>query len=403
MASAHLKQSKDGSRRFYEIHARNGKTQYTERWYVPDGWSKKTIDRELNKVKADFERRVKAGEVQTRRQQEERAMQEAEEAARIKTLKQYGEAVYMPTVKIVCSENTRDSYQRQLDLHIYPALGHFKLPEITTAQINAFLLGQQEKGLSWASCTKQYNILQRIFKRAYYEDLIEKNPMEKVIKPQANKDEVKKTIEAFTREEVAYIVDCLHQEPLQWQAIVSLYIHTGARRGEIMGLKWEDIDREKGAIHIRRTLCYTVSRGIYTNTPKNGKSRDVYPPAFIFDLLAELKQTQQDNKKVVQLSTLHGFVFQQEGIDAPMHPQSPTRYFDKFGRRYRIKDFHPHKLRHTFASVAITQGVDVASVSETLGHTDKATTLRMYTHADEESKRRASYVFQQAIETAHQG
>ena len=80
-----------------------------------------------------------------------------------------------------------------------------------------------------------------------------------------------------------------------------------------------------------------------------------------------------------------------------------THYFRQFSRRYGIQDFHPHKLRHTFASVAITAGADVASVSEALGHSDKAVTLRMYTHADAESRRRASQIFRDAIKKAGQG
>ena len=73
-----------------------------------------------------------------------------------------------------------------------------------------------------------------------------------------------------------------------------------------------------------------------------------------------------------------------------MHPDSPTKYFKLLSDRCGIKHLHPHKLRHTFASIAITHGADVASVSETLGHSDKAVTLRMYTHANEESKRKVS-------------
>jgi site-specific recombinase XerD len=83
-----------------------------------------------------------------------------------------------------------------------------------------------------------------------------------------------------------------------------------------------------------------------------------------------------------------------------MHPQSPTRYLAKFGERYGIHDLYPHKLRHSFASVAITHGADVASVSEKLGHADKAVTLRMYTHADEQSIKRAGDIFRDAIEKA---
>ena len=80
-----------------------------------------------------------------------------------------------------------------------------------------------------------------------------------------------------------------------------------------------------------------------------------------------------------------------------MHPQSPTRYLKRFAERYGIEGLHPHKLRHSFASVAIINGADIASVSEKLGHSDKAVTLRMYTHADKESIKRAGDIFREAI------
>ena len=97
------------------------------------------------------------------------------------------------------------------------------------------------------------------------------------------------------------------------------------------------------------------------------------------------------------------YVFTQEGSTEPMHPQSPTRYMKKFSARYNVRDLHPHKLRHTFASIAITNGADVASVSEKLGHSDKAVTLRMYTHADQQSMKKASNIFREAIKKAGQG
>ena len=90
------------------------------------------------------------------------------------------------------------------------------------------------------------------------------------------------------------------------------------------------------------------------------------------------------------------FVFLQDDSSEPMHPTSPTHYFRQFGKRYGIENFHPHKLRHSFASVAIVNGADIASVSEKLGHADKSTTLRMYTHADAESQKRASEIFRKA-------
>lgn len=80
-----------------------------------------------------------------------------------------------------------------------------------------------------------------------------------------------------------------------------------------------------------------------------------------------------------------------------MHPQTPGRYMSKFAEKYGVNHLRPHKLRHSFASIAITNGADIASISEKLGHADKSTTLRLYTHADQESMRRASQVFRDAL------
>ena len=96
------------------------------------------------------------------------------------------------------------------------------------------------------------------------------------------------------------------------------------------------------------------------------------------------------------------FVFTQSNSPEPMHPQSPARYMQKLSAKCGVPDLHPHKLRHTFASIVITNGADVASVSEKLGHSDKAITLRMYTHADQESIRRASQIFRDALKNSNQ-
>ena len=86
-----------------------------------------------------------------------------------------------------------------------------------------------------------------------------------------------------------------------------------------------------------------------------------------------------------------------------MNPQSPTRFFHTFGKKYGIPDFHPHKLRHTFASVAIAAGADIASVSGKLGHSDMALTLRWYTHTNAEGMKRAGELFREAVNAAATG
>ena len=395
MPSTRKKVNKSGQA-FYEIRVSRGrgKSYLTKRWYVPEGWSQRAIDRELASVAAEFERQCNAGEIISRAEQREKDAQEAAKAARILTLKQYGERVFMPAKVVTISENGRYSYQGCLDREVYPVLGGIKMPEITPAQITALLLDIQSRGKAHATAVKVYAILHGLFKMAYLGDMIQQNPMDKVERPKPRKGETKAASPAaYTAEEVSTLLSALREEPLKWQALVHILIDTGIRRGECCALKWEDVDFKTGEITITKNLCYTPTKGVYMDTPKSGQSRAVYVGDDTIALLRKLR-TEQASKAV------SAYIFTQEGIPEPMHPQSPTRYLKKLSKRCGLPDLHPHKLRHTFASVAITNGADVASVSEALGHSDKAVTLRMYTHANSESVSKAAQIMRDAIKKA---
>lgn len=391
MPSIRKKTTKDG-RDFYEITVRRGRSlpRLFSRWYVPEGWSQRAIDRELAKVAAEFERRCKAGEVVSRREKRQQEAQEGAEAAKIQTVRQYGERVFMPSKSITMSENSRASFQSALNTWIYPAIGGKKLPDVSPADLSALLLEIQAKGRAHSTAIKCYTVLHTLFKMAYLADEIPRNPMDKVSRPVPRKDEIRETeAQALTVDELRAVLEALETEPLKWRALVHVLIDTGCRRGECCGLKWEDVDLEGRVLTIRRNLCYTPARGVYVDTPKSGKVREVDIGPETAALLEALKGQSKD-----------GYVFTKENSVEPMHPQSPTRYLKKLSAKCGVPDLHPHKLRHTFASVAITAGADVASVSEALGHSDKAVTLRMYTHADAESRRRAAQLFRDAIKKA---
>lgn len=332
-----------------------------------------------------------AGEVMSRQEQKDKAVYEAQDAAKVLTFRQYGETVFMPAKAVTISENTRSNFQGYLDRSIYPALGDLKMPDITPANISALLLSIQSEGKSHATVIKCYTILHTLFKMAYMADAIPRNPMDKVERPKPRKDETQTAVESCSIEELRHILQCLEQEPLKWQALVRLLMDTGIRRGECCGLKWKDIDFQSNTITVTGNLCYTPQKGIYLDTPKNGKPRIVDVDPSVMALLRSLRSEQADR-------AISAYVFTQDNSPEPMHPQSPTRYLKKFSERYGIPGLHPHKLRHSFASIAITNGADIASVSEKLGHSDKAVTLRMYTHADQDSIKRASQIFRDAIE-----
>ena len=397
MASIKLSETKDG-RRFFQICVSRGygKAPFKTRFYWPmkangQPVAEKTAVKEAKKAAAEYEAKCAAGEVMTRAQQKEKDAAEAAEAAKLKTVRQYAEKVFLPTKEITISENARSSYQQVLSLHVFPVIGDRLLVDVTPAMIQELLLNFQ-KDHAHASAVKLYNILNGLFQMAFMQDSIKFNPMLKVKRPAPRKDEAPKeeADKAFTASQLAHILSCAAQEPLKWQVYISLSADTGARRGELCGLQWSDIDWNTGIVTFRRNLQYTPTAGVYETTLKNKRSRPIDIGPDMIRLLRQLREEQA-------ASCISKWVFSQDGLPDPIHPQSPTRYFKKFEARYGIKDFHPHKLRHSSASIALTSGADLVSVSERLGHSDTAVTLRMYAHANEESIRRAGQIVRDAL------
>ena len=404
MAYTKLYETKKGERYWkIEVYRGQGLPKYTTRFYWRDGISKKTAERELAKAVADFERACESGDVLSRaekkemdrkaaEEQKERERLAAIEAAKIKTVRQYADSVFMPKKEITFSENGRSSYRMFLDKHILPVIGDYPMHEISSAMLTKMMMDFQKKGYAIASCVKLFNITSAIFDMAFRDDTIAVNPMMKVDKPTARKDEVKVNDmeKAYTSEEIVYIESCLTNEPLKWQAYLMVSIETGMRKGEVCGLQWADINFKDGSMKLSRNLQYTPQKGVYETTLKTGTGRTVYISPETASLLQRLRDAQSEK-------CLSRWVFSIDGSPDPMHPQTPTRYFKKFEKKYGVKDFHPHKLRHSFASRAILNGADVLSVSKALGHAKPDTTLRMYSHTNEEAVKKASEIARNAI------
>ncbi len=284
---------------------------------------------------------------------------------------------------VAAMERMRERQRREINPH-------------AAEDISALLLSMQSAGKANATCVKVYTILHSLVKMAYMSDVISINPMDKVERPKPRKSEHRdKPIEAYTASELQRIFSAIDTEPLKWRVLMRLLIDTGIRRGECCGLQWKDIDFNACTVTISGNLCYTPQKGVYLDTLKSGKVRTIDVAPEIIGLLRELRLEQSRE-------AISPFVFTQSNSPEPMHPQSPARYMQKLSAKCGVPDLHPHKLRHTFASIAITNGADVASVSEKLGHSDKAITLRMYTHADQESIRRASQIFRDALKNSNQ-
>ena len=170
--------------------------------------------------------------------------------------------------------------------------------------------------------------------------------------------------------------------------MVLLIASTGIRRGEAAGLQWDCVDLATGQITIRRNL-QAHTGGVYVVTPKTGRERVVQVPADVLELLRQLRAQQPVTVR---------WCFCQEHSPEPIHPCTYTKHFALIAQRYNIPDFHPHKLRHTFASLAIEQGADVAAVAQCLGHAKIQTTLQTYTHTNREAANRAASLVWSAVQ-----
>ena len=405
MASTKLCETKDG-RRYFKISVSRGYgvSAYTMRWYWPDGWSKRAAERELKKVTAAFELQCANGEIKSCAEQKESKRQAEIEAAKLKTVKQYGDGVFMPHKAVTFSNNGLSSYKRFLEKHIYPAIGDVLLVDVSRSMIEKLLFDFQSKGYKQASCVKLYNILNGLFDSAFLDDSIPISPMLKIKRPAASKAEkdAEETEKALTQDQMKYVLQCAkadYEEAgfqrdkyyyLKWYAYIVVSADLWARRGEICALRWSDIDFDSETVTISRNLQYTAEDGVFETSPKNGKSRTI-------DIGSETLAILKEWRKVQSQSCVSPYVFTQDGLQDRMHPQSPSRYFAKFGERHNIPSFHPHILRHSGATNAILNGADIASVSARLGHSDIAVTLRMYTHPNADGIRRAGEINRTAI------
>lgn len=200
----------------------------------------------------------------------------------------------------------------------------------------------------------------------------------------------RKEAETFQPEEVQKIRDCLDHEPIKWKTITHLLLITGCRRGEIMGLKWADVEWDRNRVKIARSLLYSPTMGVYEDTTKTGNIRYVAIPSETMQLLktyrAWYSELRLKNGDRWQDS---GYLFVQDN-GAPMNPHSLSAWLHEFSQRHNLPSIHPHKFRHTMASLLYFSGVDSITISKRLGHAKVSTTTDMYSHIIQQADEQAA-------------
>lgn len=394
MATARKVETKKGTCYEIQVSRGRGRSPYSQRWYVPDGWggwSAKKKNAELNKQMVLFEEACRRGEVKSRAEKKQ-ATSALSTLNKNISLRAYTDSVFFPAKKVTAATNTIEGWQGCCRKYIYPAIGDCPITTVSPTQISSILLNMQRNSLKHATVIKAYELLSLIFKMAYKQDLIEKNPMNKVDRPSPRKDEGKDdTVKSLSVDQVKKLLSIMNEEPLKWNAYIHLMLDTGMRKGECCAVQWQDLDLDARQLTVRHTLNYTKTDGITLEPPKNGKTR-------IVDFSEETEQLLRRIKTTQDAAIKSEYVFTQEQSSEPIHPQSPTRYLRKLGKKHGFENLHPHMLRHTHVSLGLLEGADVTSMSARIGHADPAFTLRQYSHTDKEGIIKAGEHFRKAID-----
>lgn len=275
------------------------------------------------------------------------------------------------------------------------ALGHLSMDKITPRHIQQFVYNLGESGvnkttgggLAPKTIRNYLSYVSSVFRYAVRMGMLKQNPCENVVRPKADAAERK----VMTLEQAQAFLDSLDTVPLQWKTFCVLAIYSGLRRGELLGLEWQDIDFDARIITICRESQYNPTDGLYTDTPKTASSRRTLKlPQVVFDILRTYR-AEQNTRRFSLGDQWHdsGRLF--TGVDgSPMHTGTPYTWIERFCERTNQPFYGVHHFRHLNATLQIVSGADARTVSANLGHSKTSTTLNLYAHTFDDARARAS-------------
>ena len=392
MANIQERRDKDGKLVSYSIRVYRGRgadgkqlKPATATFDVKPTWTEKSARKKAEAFAATFEKDIKEGRITDSRQKFE------EYCKYVIDLKEQRGA-----------KHTTVTRYRELASRIYPVIGHLRLTELRADILNTFYTslaadGMNKKtggGLSPKTIIEHHRLISTVLTQAVKEGLIPFNIAERATLPKVEQKEVN----YFQPEQVEAIRDALEKEPFKWRMLVHLLLVTGARRGEVLGLKWDKVDFEQNQVYICNNILYTPDRGVYEDTPKTKKSiRYISLPAETMKMLRRYRSAQREQRLAMgDRWSETGFVFTQEDGE-PMHPDSVTDWLTKFSKRHGLPHINAHAFRHTMASILYYNGVDTISISKRLGHAQPSTTANIYAHVIERADKENADIIAQVF------
>ena len=270
--------------------------------------------------------------------------------------------------KLHIRPSTMNYYHRNIEQHIIPAIGDIPLNKLTTRDLQKFyndlqsngrlrkVQKKEKPGLSNSTVRGIHMMLHNALDRAVKEKLILSNPTENCIIPKIEKQEMK----------------ILHPDH------ISAYLNAAERRN---ALPWSDLDEANCTISVSKQASWDTEGNLILSQPKTGNSiREVSIPQDAVELLKQEHAKHPDNP----------WMFPSGRTGEMYHPDSVVTLHKRILKDAGLEHIRFHDLRHTFATLALQNGVDVKTVSSMLGHYDAGFTLRTYTHVTRQMQQKAA-------------
>lgn len=297
------------------------------------------------------------------------------------TLAEWVRDGWLPTIKARIKPSTFDSYRRNMEIHVLPALGHRPLQQVTASMLNTLYADLMEHGsdrgpLSAKTVRYIHTIVHKALADAVDADLVRANVAERAKPPRPNRRSASE-IRYWEPEELARFLD--HIRGTRLEAAWRLAAMTGMRRGEVLGLRWIDVDLGAARISVRQAVV-SVAYPVLHSTPKTHQARVIdLDQATVEALRGHRRRQQIERYQWGSDYSNNDLVIAKENGE-PIHPQSFSQAFERLVSRAGLRPIRLHDLRHTHATIAIGAGIPLKVISERLGHESPAFTLKQYTH-----------------------
>jgi integrase len=299
------------------------------------------------------------------------------------TVKAFLETWLEQTVKRFNRPRTYDKYAADIKYHIIPAIGNRQLAKLTPEHVQTMLNALADAGLSYNSVRNVRAALRRALNQAMRHGYIQRNVATLVDVP----GDVSFTAEPLNEEQARWLLEVVRSHRLE--ALYRIALGLGLRKGEILGLLWEDIDFDAATLRVTGSLQRQNGHLERSATKTDASVRTVALPPILLKILRKHRARQQKERTTCERWHETGYVFTST-IGTPLEPSNMIRHFKASLRKAGLpKTTRFHDLRHTCATLMIKRGIHARAVMDVLGHAQISTTMNTYAHVLEEVQREA--------------